>query len=262
MSLNAGWPGAKIVFFDCDSTLAAIEGIDELAARRGVDVATLTAAAMAGEIPLDQVFRTRLQRIAPTADDLQWLAERYWQTRTPMAQEVLDALQVMGIACHVLSGGLLPAVQPFAERLGIPPQQVHAVPFPLETCSPDDAINIACSHPLARDGGKPELIQSICQAQQIHPRHALVVGDGASDLETQALVGLFVGFGGVVSRAKLQQHASVFVSGPTLADVALFAAGSQLLPRLQSHYPSLLAACSQSSLSHETLHSRPHRSPS
>ena len=28
---SAGWPPFDLIFFDCDSTLSAIEGIDELA---------------------------------------------------------------------------------------------------------------------------------------------------------------------------------------------------------------------------------------
>ena len=47
-----------LVVFDCDSTLSTIEGVDELALRAGVgdEVARLTTAAMAGEVPLDQVY--------------------------------------------------------------------------------------------------------------------------------------------------------------------------------------------------------------
>ena len=45
--LPPSFAGADVVFFDCDSTLSTIEGVDELARRRGVDVARLTADAMA-----------------------------------------------------------------------------------------------------------------------------------------------------------------------------------------------------------------------
>ncbi|MEY4925035.1 MAG: Phosphoserine phosphatase, partial [Verrucomicrobiota bacterium] len=47
----------KLVIFDCDSTLSAIEGIDELARLRGpalfAQVEAQTTAAMEGKIPVE-----------------------------------------------------------------------------------------------------------------------------------------------------------------------------------------------------------------
>jgi phosphoserine phosphatase len=241
VSLAEGWPGAEIVFFDCDSTLAAIEGIDELAARRGVDVAALTCAAMAGEIPLDEVFRERLERIAPRLDDLEDLSDLYFAQRIADAEKVVAALHHLSIPCHVISGGLLPGVAPFSRRLGIPDHQVHAVPFPLAETDLKQAIDIACAHPLARDGGKPRIIEKVCTSRGIDPQRAMLVGDGASDLEAAPAIGLFVGFGGVVTRAKVKEEAQMFLPGPELAPVALLAAGPSKATRLEEFDPQLVA---------------------
>ena len=47
----------KLIFFDCDSTLSAIEGIDELARLRGPDcfarIEQMTRDAMDGKLPID-----------------------------------------------------------------------------------------------------------------------------------------------------------------------------------------------------------------
>src|SRR5690606_7057301 len=60
----------RSVWFDCDSTLTAVEGIDELGALRGPEVrarvARATERAMAGELPLAAVYGERLREIAPT----------------------------------------------------------------------------------------------------------------------------------------------------------------------------------------------------
>ena len=48
-------PKFRTVIFDCDSTLSAIEGIDELAVDCREDVERLTDAAMRGRIPLEEV---------------------------------------------------------------------------------------------------------------------------------------------------------------------------------------------------------------
>jgi phosphoserine phosphatase len=237
-----GWPGAEILFFDCDSTLAAMEGIDELAARCGADVSALTRAAMAGEIALDQVFRMRLERISARPADLDWVAGRYMATQVEDAAAVLDALRSLGITCHVLSGGLLPAVLPFAESLGFATDQVHAVPYPLVSESPAAALDIACAHPLARDGGKPLVIAATCARLGIDPHRALLVGDGASDLEAAADIGLFVGFGGVVTRDRVREEAAVFLPGPGLCGLLPLAAGPDRTAELQRTRPELLAA--------------------
>jgi hypothetical protein len=56
----------RTVIFDCDSTLSALEGIEELASDHRREVETLTDAAMRGEVPLDEVYGRRLELIRPT----------------------------------------------------------------------------------------------------------------------------------------------------------------------------------------------------
>ena len=55
----------RTVVFDCDSTLSAIEGIDELAGEHRSAVTELTEAAMRGEVPLQDVYGRRLALIRP-----------------------------------------------------------------------------------------------------------------------------------------------------------------------------------------------------
>ncbi len=54
----------KLVCFDCDSTLSAIEGIEELARLRQPEVLArveaMTTAAMNGSVPIEEVFAQRL----------------------------------------------------------------------------------------------------------------------------------------------------------------------------------------------------------
>lgn len=225
--------GADVVFFDCDSTLSTIEGIDELARRRGIDVAQLTADAMAGLIPLHEVYGARLEQIAPTTDDFIWLADFYARTEVVGAREVVDALTRLGIECHVISGGLLPAVQPFAISLGFAPDRVHAVPYPVD--DPDPAAN-ATAHPLARNGGKPEIVARLCATGPPRERR-MIVGDGSSDLEARAETGLFVGFGGVEIRGAVREGADLFVESPGLWAVAGIAAGPERFAELETLAP-------------------------
>ena len=203
-------PAYDLVFFDCDSTLSTIEGIDELAVRTGVNVKALTDAAMAGELPLADVYRKRLELINPTSADFAWLAQRYAETALPDTTEVISQLQNMGVSCHIISGGLFPGVAPFAESLGIAAEHVHAVPF--DPADPEATFQ----HPLSRNGGKPEIVEAVGETLGIPQARRLLIGDGVSDLEAKSSVGLFVGFGGVVTRQQVLGKADVFLKKPHL----------------------------------------------
>ena len=234
-SFPPGWTGADIVFLDCDSTLSTIEGIDELASRAGVDVAGLTADAMAGRVTMESVYRRRLQMISPASADFAWLADRYARTVVPGARELIAALTTLDVECHVVSGGLLPAVMPFAISLGLAADHVHAVPFPVDDRDP---IGIASAHPLSRNGGKTETIVALC-AKGPARRRRMLVGDGLSDLEASPAVGLFVGFGGVEDRESVRMGSPVFLSGEGLWAVAALAAGPARLTELEAAAPRL-----------------------
>jgi phosphoserine phosphatase len=69
--------------------------------------------------------------------------------------------------------------------------------------------------PLWRNGGKIEVVRALPPSH--HP--LAFIGDGITDAETQGHVARFVGFGGVVARAKVRQRAEVFVTSASLAGV-------------------------------------------
>ena len=58
--------GFASVVFDCDSTLVAVEGIDELSGPYRDRITALTDAAMDGSVPLEEVYGRRLEIIQPT----------------------------------------------------------------------------------------------------------------------------------------------------------------------------------------------------
>lgn len=235
MSLPKGWKGADILFLDCDSTLSSLEGIDELADRAQIDVSELTNRAMAGELALEDVYGERLRQIEPTAADFEWLGQRYIDTEVEGASQVIRVLTEIGVECHILSGGLLPGILPFAAHLGIPAERVHAVPYPLAdgdrsgTSAAEQAavaVEVACAHPLAQNGGKPAMIEKLCAEPLHYRKRRMIVGDGNSDLEAAENVGLMVGFGGVEVRAKVQQQSHLFLTENNLYAVAALAAGN------------------------------------
>ncbi|ODT02150.1 MAG: hypothetical protein ABS52_15010 [Gemmatimonadetes bacterium SCN 70-22] len=213
------------VLFDCDSTLSTIEGIDELAREYRDQIVPLTELAMRGEVTLESVYGRRLAIIRPSREDVERVGRMYVETLVAGAREVVRALHEAGVAVHVISGGLRPAVLHAARALGIPDGRVHAVDVYF-----DDAGRYAGfdeASPLARQGGKAELVESLGDL----PRPSMLVGDGATDLEAKPRVDRFVAFAGVEARPHVVAAADAVVRAPSLLPVLALALGEA------DHYP-------------------------
>lgn len=205
----------EIVCFDCDSTLSAIEGIDELASHAGVGAAVvaLTTAAMNGEVPLEDVYAQRLNIIKPDQAAIDWVAELYIHQVVEGALEVVQNLQSQAKQVHIVSGGLRQAILPLAAYLGVPTENIHAVDILFNADGSYQGFDI--DSVLAKTGGKT----AICR--QINPEqlNLVLIGDGQTDLEAQQAGATVIGFGGVVTRPAVQQKADYFVSGASLMAV-------------------------------------------
>src|SRR5205085_4145782 len=99
----------RLVFFDVDSTLVTIEGIDILAGGNP-EIARLTEAAMNGEVPLDEVYARRLEIIRPTRAAVEALARTYVTSLVDGAEEVIAALQRSGHVIHLVTAGIEQAI--------------------------------------------------------------------------------------------------------------------------------------------------------
>jgi phosphoserine phosphatase len=216
------------VVFDCDSTLSAIEGIDELAAGCRDEVEALTESAMRGEVALEAVYGRRLELIQPSRAALDGLARLYVERIVPDAADVVAALGFEGIDVRIMSGGLLPAVVAVAQALGIAEAKVAAVDIHFA----DDGVYRGFDHrsPLARGGGKREVMQ--LWRQEIGGP-VMMVGDGATDLEARGVADCFVAYAGVVHRAQVVAAADIVVRSHSLAPVLPLALAGER-PRSQA----------------------------
>ena len=211
-------PPYDLFFFDCDSTLADIEGIDDLARKlpppecRAVEA--LTDEAMGGGRTLEEVYGLRLERIHPNRADVDGLGARYVAALLPNAKQLVAALAWLGKEVHVISGGLLPAVREVAEVLGLSADRVHAVD--LEFDDSGTYRDFERSSPLCREGGKPEVVAAVA-AKATEPPRIVLVGDGTTDIETAPLLARFVAFGGVKRRDVVFERARVSATSPDLA---------------------------------------------
>lgn len=214
----------RAVIFDCDSTLSALEGIEELSARHRSEVAALTDAAMRGDVKLEEVYGRRLELIRPGRDAVEGLIPRYVQGLVEDAAAVVAALRSAGIDVRIISGGLLPAVAGLARHLGLADDAIAAVPIRFA----DDGAYAGydASAPAARAGGKAAIIRG-WKADATRPlaRPVMLVGDGATDLEAAGEVDLFVAYAGVAARDDVTAAAPVVLRSRSLAPILPLALG-------------------------------------
>lgn len=205
----------KLIVFDCDSTLSAIEGIDELAREKGAEifneVVALTHAAMNGDVPLDDVFSRRLSIIQPDLATCQKVAQLYIDTVEPTALETITSIKQLGYTPIILSGGFKRLIDPLSDYLGI--DRVEAVPLHLDENG--NYLSFDHTYPTTHNGGKLEVITKL--KDEFSPVRIIMVGDGVSDLETIDGVDLFVGFGKYTDRKKVREGAHFFIY--SLADL-------------------------------------------
>lgn len=199
----------KLIIFDCDSTLSAIEGIDELGRARGPEVfarvEAMTHDAMNGKISVETVFGERLRIICPCALDVAAVGLQYIDTVEPTAAATLAALRAAGWTPMILSGGFRNAIRPLADHLGI--ARVEAVDLYFDDNG--DYAGFDEAYPTTRSGGKPEVVRAL--KTELKPARVVMVGDGVSDLEAAPEVDLFIGFGRYVAREKVRAQAARFV---------------------------------------------------
>jgi phosphoserine phosphatase len=230
------WASFDLIFFDCDSTLSAIEGVDELARLKGKEqrVGLLTNKAMNGDLDLSEVYGKRLRAIRPNRGQLNAIEQMYWDQLVPDARAVVDALHFLGKKVFIISGGLADPVRGFGARLGVTPDRIRAVELEFNELSGqwwkynEPATQTGESYldyqesPLTISAGKPQIVNELAGSQW---GRRLFIGDGMSDLHTQKVVDLFVGFGGIVKREKVEKGSEVYIYENSLAAILPLAAG-------------------------------------
>ncbi len=199
----------KIIAFDCDSTLSAIEGIDELGRSRGpavfAQIEAMTHDAMNGRLPVEAVFGRRLEIIQPRRADADMVGRRYVETVEPTARITIDELKSRGWTPVIISGGFRPLMGSLAEHLGI--ERVEAVDIFFQADGTYSGYDT--NYPTTRSGGKLEIVAAL--KREFSPGQFVMVGDGASDLETKPMVDRFVGFGRYTPRETVRLGAHDFI---------------------------------------------------
>lgn len=200
----------KLVFFDLDSTLCKIEGLDFLAEIKGKDgkVKEITEKAMNGLLPFKKALLLKLNLIKPSKKDFALLSKAYLKNLSPGAKEAIEFFKKKRAEIFIITGSFYPAVLPLAEKLAIRPDNVFANKIFFDEKGNYKGIDL--QNPLSRNKGKPAVIKNLLPKYNPRP-YSIFIGDSITDLEAKEAVDLFIGYGGVKIRKKVKEKADIFI---------------------------------------------------
>jgi phosphoserine phosphatase len=179
-----------LVVMDMDSTLIAIECIDELAGIAGIkaQVAQITANAMRGEIDFAESLARRVALLAGLPESA---LQRIWDEKvalSPGAERMIDGLKSRGIKTLLVSGGFTFFTGRLKARLGLD----YAVANQPEIAA--GRLTGRLAGRILDAQGKAENLRSVRDALGLLPRQVIAIGDGANDLAMMAEAGVSVAY--------------------------------------------------------------------
>ena len=206
----------RVVVMDVDSTLIENEVINLLADEAGVgeEVASLTEAAMRGEIDFEQSLRSRVSLLAGLEEEaVALIAERI--TLTKGARTFLRTLQRLGLVTAIVSAGFTRFTDVLASELEID----YSLSNTLEI--QDGRLTGALTGELVDGPAKARFLRSVAEAEGVALSQVVGVGDGANDLDMLAAAGLGIAFN---AKPVVEEGADTAISVPFL-DAILFLMG-------------------------------------
>ena len=186
----------KLIAFDMDSTLINIECVDEIAdaAGRKAEVAAITEAAMRGEITdyKDSLRRRVTLLKGVTVGHMEEVLNHRLKLN-PGAADLVAACQSVGMVTLLVSGGFTFFTDRVRDLLRIDATRSNILEIDESGRLTGRMTNQHWGDICDGEEKRRCLIQT-CAANNIHPRHAIAMGDGANDLPMMGTAGLSVAY--------------------------------------------------------------------
>lgn len=209
----------RLVCFDVDSTLLAVESLDFVLTRKlgpaaAEQIEALTSGGMNGTLSFRQSLMARLDLTPLNRSDIAAAAAGLRRHLTPGMAELLTELRQRGDQVRAVSGGFADVLSPALRDLGFGPGESFANRFVWEG---ETVAGIETANPLSDNGGKPRILAGLRSENQYAA--VWMVGDGVTDLETltAGAADHFIGFGAIARREAVVDHAPDYAE--TLGDL-------------------------------------------
>ena len=180
----------SLLIADMDSTIIPVECIDELADFAGVkaEVASVTEAAMRGELDFGQALDTRVALLKGiTRAQIEECRQRR-VSLNPGADILVKTMNNLGAFTALVSGGFTVFTDPVAAKAGFQLNRANTLLFDGEELSGKVA------KPICDADTKLRTLNEIIQDRGISSDDVIAVGDGANDAPMVAKAGLGVAF--------------------------------------------------------------------
>lgn len=179
-----------LLVMDMDSTLIAIECIDEIADMQGLkpQVAAITEAAMRGELDFAESLRRRVALLEGLDEGaLQQVYDERLQLN-PGAEIMLAKLKEHGIKTLLVSGGFVFFTERIKVRLGL--DFTHANTLEII----DGKLTGRVLGKVFDAQGKADWLVKIREELELRPEQVIAMGDGANDLKMMARAGISIAY--------------------------------------------------------------------
>ncbi len=180
----------RVLALDMDSTLVAMETIDELGEASGTkaQIAAITEAAMRGEIAdYAESLRRRLALLAGTPVAV--LEQVYARMQlNPGAERLIATAKSAGLSVLLATGGFTWFAERLQQRLGLDRIRANALEIR------DGALTGRVLGSIVDGAGKRQALLQTCAELGCAPRQAIAIGDGANDLPMLGAAGLGVAY--------------------------------------------------------------------
>lgn len=206
----------KLLLADMDSTIAATETLDELAAHAGIKdkIAAITALAMEGKLD----FKAALKERVGLLKDLPVTAMNETLDHTalnPGAETFAPTMRAQGATCVLVSGGFTFFTAAIAARSGF--EFNHGNILEIE----NDKLTGQVREPILDKFAKVEFLEDYMRLRNLKPDDCLTIGDGANDIPMLKKAGLGIGYH--PKQAVLEEIPNAIIHGDLTA--ALYAQG-------------------------------------
>lgn len=200
----------RLVVLDVDSTLTRDEGIDLLASfvseQTATEVASITAAAMRGELDFEESLRARVATLKGVSEDI--LAAATEQVRlTDGAHELVSILHSQGHLVGAVSGGFRQMVEPLARELGLDFYRANT----LEVA--EGNLTGRTIDGLVDAQAKSDTLRRWASENSIDLSNTVAVGDGGNDVMMLKDAGLGIAF---MAKPVAKEAADVVIDTPDL----------------------------------------------